>query len=256
MKEYKYKILNPGGNKTALVLGNEYSVEEKKIINNEILKNNKDVEQVAFISLNENKLDMAGGEFCMNATRCAVYEYLKGKAGEIKIYSAGIDLEGGINNQKEVYVKIPINKQENEIIIKNNEYSIVKLDGILLIVMDEVNSKKYINILKEDENNAKIELKKLMIQLKTKEKAVGIILLEENSKVIKIHPVIWVKEIDTVYYETACGSGSLATAIYLNSISQANSFIILQPSKYIINVKLDIKDNYLINAVVSGVVEE
>jgi len=58
--EYKYKILNPGGNRTALVLGNEYSTEEKKIINNEILKNNKEVEQVGFISLNEKKLSMAG----------------------------------------------------------------------------------------------------------------------------------------------------------------------------------------------------
>ena len=60
MKEYKYKILNPGGNKTALVFGNEYNAEEKKIINNEILKNNKDVEQVGFISLTKQNLEMAG----------------------------------------------------------------------------------------------------------------------------------------------------------------------------------------------------
>ena len=80
-----YKVLNPGGNKTAIVFGNNYNKEERKIINTEILRNNKDVEQVGFISEKENKLEMAGGEFCVNATRCAIWEYLKGKRGKIRL---------------------------------------------------------------------------------------------------------------------------------------------------------------------------
>ena len=148
MKEYKYKIFNPGGNKSALIFGNEYSNKEKKIINDEILKNNKDVEQVGFLSLNENKLDMAGGEFCINATRCAIYEYLKGEEGEINIYSAGTNIIGGINSKKEVYLKMPVNKVQDEIIKKNNQYNVISLGGILLIVFDEINSKEYINLLK------------------------------------------------------------------------------------------------------------
>ena len=36
--EFNYKILNPGGNKTAIVIGNEYSKEERKEINDKILK--------------------------------------------------------------------------------------------------------------------------------------------------------------------------------------------------------------------------
>ena len=55
MKKFEYKILNPGGNKTALVIGNDYSNYEKKIINDIILKENKDVEQVGFLSNTENK---------------------------------------------------------------------------------------------------------------------------------------------------------------------------------------------------------
>ena len=256
MKEYKYKILNPGGNKTALVLGNKYSIKEKKEINDEILKNNKDVEQVGFLSLTKQKLDMAGGEFCMNATRCAVYEYLQGKSGEITINSAGMNLVGGINNNQDVYVKIPINRTIEEIIKKDNSNNFINVDGILLVVIDELNSKEYIEMLKKDENKAKSKLKELMKKFKTKEKAVGIILLETKSNLVKIHPIIWVKEIDTVYYETACGSGSLATAIYLNSITKKNSFEILQPSKFSIRVELKIENNYILNATVYGKVIE
>ena len=61
-----YKILNPGGNKTAIVIGNEYSKKEKKQINDKILMENLDVEQVGFIDTKEIKLEMAGGEFCIN----------------------------------------------------------------------------------------------------------------------------------------------------------------------------------------------
>lgn len=40
------------------------------------------VEQVGFLSNKTNRLEMAGGEFCMNATRCAVYEYSKENKSE------------------------------------------------------------------------------------------------------------------------------------------------------------------------------
>ena len=167
-----------------------------------------------------------------------------------------MNLVGGINNRQDVYVKISINKSIENIIKKDNVNSIINIDGILLIVIDELNSKEYITMLKEDENKAKHKLKELMKKIKTKEKAVGIILLEKNLKLFKIHPVIWVKEIDTVYYETACGSGSLATAIYLNSITKKNSFEILQPSEFSIRVELKIENNYILNATVSGKVME
>ena len=77
--KFKYKILNPGGNKTALVEGLDFSKEERVKVNNIILEDNKDVEQVGFIDRSKRKLEMAGGEFCMNATRCAIYEFLEKK---------------------------------------------------------------------------------------------------------------------------------------------------------------------------------
>ncbi len=96
-----------------------------------------------------------------------------------------------------------------------------------------------------------------MKDFNTAESAVGIILLENDMGDLKINPIIWVKTVDTLYYETACGSGSLATAIYKNYTTKKKEFKIKQPSGYTIKVKLNIEKNYIKEAVVSGqVIEE
>lgn len=256
--EIEFEILNPGGNKTALVIGNEYSDEERKIINAKILNENKEVEQVGFISKIENQLEMAGGEFCVNATRCAIWEYLNGKNGEMEIKVSGCKSKiiGGITEQRQVYVNLPIHKKMNDLIEKKGKFNLVKLDGILLGVVDEETSKDEIEKLKNDEQIAKLEFKKMMQTFNTSEKAVGIILLEKEKTKIKINPVIWVKTIDTLYYETACGSGSLATAIYKNSTQGIEKLEIMQPSGYSISINLDKKQDVVEKARITGKVEE
>lgn len=175
MKYFKYKILNPGGNKTALVIGNNYLENEKKLINDYILRENKDVEQVGFISNIENKLEMAGGEFCVNATRCAIWEYLENKENRIKINvsSDKNKIDGWIDKQKNVYVKLKINKEKTKIINKEENFTFVNLDGILLTILDEDNSKEFIQKIKSDEEKTKDELKKIMKRFKTKQNAIG-----------------------------------------------------------------------------------
>ncbi len=96
----------------------------------------------------------------------------------------------------------------------------------------------------------------MMQTFNTSEKAVGIILLEKEKTKIKINPVIWVKTIDTLYYETACGSGSLATAIYKNSTQGIEKLEIMQPSGYSISINLDKKQDVVEKARITGKVEE
>ncbi len=253
-----YIILNPGGNKTAIVIGNEYNEEERKRINDKILKENLTVEQVGFINTEKNELEMAGGEFCLNATRCAIWQYLKGRQGEIELKVSGCknEIKGGITQTKDVYVNMNIDKKINDIVSKNGIFNFIKLDGILLAVIDEKNSKYYIEQLRKDEDKAKRELKEIMKKFNINEKAIGIILLEEERNKVKINPIIWVKTIDTLYYETACGSGSLATAIYKNYIEGIENLEIIQPSGYSININLNMKQNYIEKATISGKVEE
>ncbi len=260
MKEIdiNYRILNPGGNKTAIVIGNEYTSEEKKKINNKILKENRDVEQVGFINKNEYKLEMAGGEFCVNATRCAVWEYLKGIPGKIKLQVSGYKnkIIGEIKEDKNVYVNMLIKNKITNIMEIKEKFNLIKLDGILIAVIDEENSKEYIEKLKMDEEKTKLELRKIMKKFNTQENAVGIILLEKQDEKIKINPIIWVKTIDTLYYETACGSGSLATAIYKNYIDGTQELEIIQPSGYSIKIKINKNKEYIESAIVSGKVME
>ncbi|MBR2704478.1 MAG: hypothetical protein IKE91_03315 [Clostridia bacterium] len=252
-KDINYKIVNPGGNITALVNGLEFSAKEREEINNRILEINKEVEQVGFIDYKQNRLEMAGGEFCMNATRCTIWELLKGKTGELSITVSGYksSINGGIKNNR-VYANLKIEQDLSDLVNEEKEYSIVNLDGITLVVIDEDKSKESIKRLKEDENKAKDELKEFMKNIKTDEKAVGVILLEKENNKLKINPVIWVKEIDTLYYESACGSGSLAAAIYKYTKSKTEDISIMQPSGYSIDIELDAKDEYIFGACVTG----
>ncbi len=108
MKDYKIYI--PSGNPTALVLKMERDLEKRKEINDKIMNLYDYVEQVGFINqdINNPELLMAGGEFCGNATRCAVYYYLNGKPGNLKIKVSGVKnkLKAGIIG-KNVWVDMP-----------------------------------------------------------------------------------------------------------------------------------------------------
>lgn len=64
------------------------------------------------------------------------------------------------------------------------------------------------------------------------------------------------KEIDTVFYETACGSGSLGTAIYNYLKNKENQIELVQPSGYSINIELEGNENYIEKAIIAGIVEE
>ena len=159
-----YKILNPGGNITALVKGSDYSTNQKKLINKLIMSKYSQVEQVGFLSNRIKRLEMAGGEFCMNATICAVYEYTKNIDEPIEILVSGTNqkIVGKKLDENNIELNLDINKKIDELIEKRNDFTFVKLDGILIAILDEEKSKKYINKLKENVERAKIQLKQIM----------------------------------------------------------------------------------------------
>lgn len=259
MKKIEYKILNPGGNKTALVKCTNFTEKQKRLINGFIMEKHLDVEQVGFLSNERYRLEMAGGEFCINATRCAIYEYSRMNKGNIEISVSGTNknIIGRVLNNNKVEMRLDICKKIEDLIEVKNVFTYVKIDGILIVIFDEEKSKEYIRRLKENENLAKKEMKEFMIKnIQTTEKAIGIMLVERVLDKIKINPVVWVKDIDTVFYETACGSGSLGTAIYNYYINKEEKIELIQPSGYSISIQLDTKGQYIKRAIISGVVEE
>ncbi len=249
--QVEYIKFTPGGNDTALVLTKNYSTEEKKAINDVILKYDKSIEQVGFVDAEQfPELQMAGGEFCGNATRSAAYYYLKGQAGTIKVLVNGHDeINAGVYENGEAWCEIPLYHGNDVIIERESGIYQVKMNGMISIVIREDIAKKYLQ--------EKDKLKEFAVQFIEKyelreNEAVGVMFLERNNK-LKIHPVVWVRNINTLYYETGCGSGTTATAMVEAFLKNENQKLeIFQPSGLAITAEITIENKQIKKAVISG----
>lgn len=197
-------IYRPAGNDTALVEGSDFSTEKRQKINADLLKTYPNVEQVGFISTTGlPQLMMAGGEFCGNASRSAAYHYLKGKDGviDLRVCDGTHVIRAGVSHG-EAFAEIPL-RDTLEKTVKKLASGVYQVDllGIELFVIDG-----WMDDPAAIMESAKIWLEKLD---HAHEECQGIIFIKENQ----IAPVIKVKAINTLYYETACGSGSVAVAL-------------------------------------------
>ncbi len=232
--QYEFTILRPGGNDTALVR-NIVPKEERKRINDAIMSNFPYVEQVGFYSYNRKdntgRLAMAGGEFCGNALRSLAYLLLEGKIGEINfnVFGTRQILKAGIR-KKTAFAQIPTLNNFNPISKINENLWQVDLEGITHLIKPVTQ--------KLSRNNAKSIAKKLLNQTKLidSKPAAGVMFVREENSRLKIMPVVWVRDIKTFFYETACASGTAAVGIWnTRNISNCDcSFSAKQPSgKYI-----------------------
>lgn len=250
-KEIKYLKFIPGGNDTALVLSNDYSKEEKKRINDEIMKLDSSIEQVGFVDKNkEPELQMAGGEFCGNATRSSAYYYLNRTSGKLKIKVNEKDIvNAGVYDDGSAWCEIPLYLGENQVVKKEEGIYQVKMNGMISIVISEDISKKYLADIDNIKKYASNFIDKYDLR---NSEAVGVMFLEKD-KILKINPVVWVRDIDTLYYETACGSGTTATAMVKAYLENKNQDIeILQPSGLTIKSTIEIEDLFIKKAIISG----
>lgn len=221
-------ILRPGGNDTALVPGINWSKKEKRVINDSIMEKYKNVEQVGFVDLSKPDLQMAGGEFCGNATRSATFLTLKGQPGEIKIRVSGAKrlLKAGINKEGKAWSEMPIYKNPKNI-SREGKYTIVPLYGITLVVIEQ--KEKFIN-----QETAKKEALKILEKfgLINSVPAAGVMFLYKKNGFYAIEPVVWVQDIKTFFYETACASGTTAIGIFEATRTKKNvvELPVIQPS--------------------------
>ena len=95
----------------------------------------------------------------------------------IKSVVKNVDLEN-----KKVEIQLDIGKNIANLYEVKNDFTCIKIDGILIAILNEEKSKTYIQKLKQDEEKTKNELKQLMItEIDSKEKAIGIMLLEKEA---------------------------------------------------------------------------
>lgn len=238
-----YKIFNPAGNITALVLGDQYNLEQKKLINKKIMKKEPKVEQVGFLSQKYKRLTMAGGEFCGNATRCATLYYIEGQQSiELEINNQKI--KAGINEKEEVWCEIPIERYKITKINKNI-YKVV-LKGITILVVKDIISYK----------NFKQNAKELINKYNLNDDAVGVMFVDRVGSIIKMYPIVWVREIDTLFFENACGSGTIAVAMLESWLTNASrEYHIMQHSGETLIAEITIKNNVIERAILKGKIE-
>ena len=296
-KLINYTILDPSGNVTALVSNTDIDVSDVNFrtkINDAIMKANPQVEQVGFLTQvkkeidgkmqNVRKIQMAGDEFCGNASRAfACYlsdnklvddvEFPMMCSGNDNLLTAKIDVNQGGNKKYYSNVDIPLDKnianviqtkQINKIILQetdiwpetsssiirkkvnaNIDIDIVKLDGITHILID--NSKFPMENEAICKRKAKEIIKALGLQ---NEQAVGVIW--SDFKTNTINPFVWVKDVDTIYYENACGSGSLAYGIKKATMQKDKNIAVRQKNGKIIDVKVNINNDYIKSASIGG----
>ncbi len=257
-----FSIMRPGGNDTCLVEGLYRESEIRQRINKEIQDVYSNVEQVGFISSSNEtpELLMAGGEFCGNATRSAAWELLKGVKGEeLHMISSGVEsgkkLNAGIDFEGQGWAEMPIyNNFESVQKLSHNMY-LVKMSGITHII--------YYNDSIDEENINQELLKAQTLDILKKynllnEPAAGVMYTKSIDNKFLIFPVVRVRDINTLFYETGCGSGTTALGLVevRKQKKEVQGLEVIQPSGMHIKVDVDANNKEFIGAKIYGPVQK
>ncbi|PLX26209.1 hypothetical protein C0580_00450 [Candidatus Parcubacteria bacterium] len=227
-------ITAAGGNPTAIkLLDKKLKSNEYSQIGAELLEETKKygVEQCGFLIIKEKHFEMSGGEFCGNAARAAAIIL----ANTEKNNKPQFTMSGFKNIIKAKVDKINKNKYQVSCTFENLQINtsliqalgkkaqMVDLGGIVQIVI-EGNFPK---------NSYKKQHRKITSDLNlTQKNAVGVCWIEKNNSKIKMHPVVWVRDINSFFYESSCGSGTIA----VGKVSKCKS--VIQPTDQNIDINI------------------
>lgn len=238
--QYEYSILSPGGNIQMLIKGIPPK-QKRRFVNNEMIKRFPFVEQVSFYEYNSktkiSNLELSGGEFCGNATRSLAYLLLKGKKGQIKVRVSGTTqmLKAGVKEKSKAYAQMPIQKDQTIQQLRKGLFRI-DLEGITQLVCLD-----YVSGIKPE------KLKSIAFEILKKKNliysvpAAGVMFIEEKNKLIQLKPIVWVRDIKTILYETACATGTAAVGLWKASQTskKATKIKVLQPSGKFIEAQVN-----------------
>lgn len=252
--------IRPGGNDTALILGIPESQQERRQINNAILSVYPNIEQTGFITQDQQQpeLMMAGGEFCGNATRSAAWKILEGQPGNISIKVSGVaeKLRAGVTKKGEAYAQMPIYSDPSAILpdLSRPGNYIIAMEGITHYIDRDFEK---ISGLSHDEIKRKAR-EEMRLKGIDQNPAAGIIYTKQEGDSYSILPIVYVKDIDTLFLETACGSGTTALGLVL-ALERRDSITnvpIIQPSGIQIEVSIDYNGKTFGYAQIKGPIEK
>jgi diaminopimelate epimerase len=214
MNNPEYLISAAGGNITAIqVIDNPQTTDwyVKQGIELGARYEKLGAEQSGFLVKDENHFQMTGGEFCGNATRAAaiLFSQLQNNldtqytvSGFDGIVSSCVESRSRYHDYVVESVFPNMQVDTKEVIANGQEATIVDLGGIVHIVIQGKMPKNYEKIHRQ-----------IVEELNLNQRdAVGVIWYTKDESSVTIHPVVWVRSIDSFFYETSCGSGSIAVA--------------------------------------------
>jgi D-alanyl-D-alanine dipeptidase len=194
-----YEITAAGGNGTIIETNTVYKNLAER--GNDLLKLTTTAEQAGFVK--GQSFAMAGGEFCGNGSRAAAIVMTNFKSGKVKYAASGFentveaDVRKRSKNSFDVSAKFKGLKYR---VKEKGDCKVVKFDGITHIIIENMTFPK---------NARDVLFSKITKFGLTNEPAVGLIYLSGN----RITPLVYVKQVNTIYRETACGSGAIAVFV-------------------------------------------
>jgi D-alanyl-D-alanine dipeptidase len=169
-------------------------------------------EQAGLLYVSEKRLEMAGGEFCGNASAAAAV-LLAEHSNESTVRYEVSGFKGYVVAEVKPFdcykYRVRTTFRGMDYIIKNVEYeskelTMVDMGGIVHVLIEDNFPEREYQLIQ----------RKLVNELHLSNRdAVGVIWYMRQAGKVNINPVVWVRKIDTLYYESACGSGAIAAAL-------------------------------------------
>lgn len=248
----KIIFVRPGGNDTAIVW-DDIAREYQGDISKDIQRQYESIEQVMFVERDGGQIrgQMAGGEFCGNATRSLGYLLMDGKDGEINIVVSGSNKPQTITVKNQfAKTSIPILNDLDCVQIDKEGYQVM-MDGIAFLIVDKS------NFMADIQKQTALDILNSK-GLSMRYPASGLIVLDKKSDdLYAIDPYVYVRDTGTLYYETGCGSGSTAVGLMLSkqSGSSLENIQIQQPSGMNLYVSVERNEREFLSAFVNGPIE-
>jgi diaminopimelate epimerase/GNAT superfamily N-acetyltransferase len=230
-------IVYPSGNTTAVVFDQMLDVNvNREKLNRDVMEawkeravSQPEIEQCCFVTLPYDpravaRVEMFGGEFCGNATRSVIQLLTAGADYQGMIEVSGVNRPLNFNvSAGSVAVEMPL-PQSGEIAKEVTEGTLVQLDGITQLVVRDRDIQKQqtpremlYTLLKQDKYGL------------ADQPAVGMTYYNPRTK--KAEFAVWVNAVNTVFDETACGSGTCAIGVASALQRKQNQRLeVIQPS--------------------------